>query len=184
MALLKTRCYMALKKPAATWQYFCKILQSPNIILAPNFTKPKWYFGTYFCKAQILFWHLISQSPNDILTPIFTKPKYYFGTKFIKPKYYFGTHLTNPNIILALVLLILKSLTHGKYNYSSIKKYLSYKIYKSSCISSMTKLFIFVVMTKPKEAQLQSLAKPTQLTYKSQQLKLTWAIQSSFSTTW
>ena len=31
----------------------------------------------------------------------------------------------------------------------------------------MAKLFIFVGMTKPKEAQLQSLAKPAQLMYKS-----------------
>ena len=37
----------------------------------------------------------------------------------------------------------------------------------------MAKLFILVGMTKLKEAQLQSLAEPTQLTYKSQQLKLT-----------
>ena len=37
----------------------------------------------------------------------------------------------------------------------------------------MTKLFIFVGMTKPKETQLQSLVEPAQLTYKSQQLKLT-----------
>ena len=42
----------------------------------------------------------------------------------------------------------------------------------------------FLRMTKPKEAQLQSLAKPTQLTYKSQQLKLTWDVQLSFSITW
>ena len=36
----------------------------------------------------------------------------------------------------------------------------------------MAKLFIFVRMTKPKEAQLQSLAELAQLTQKSQQLKL------------
>ena len=37
----------------------------------------------------------------------------------------------------------------------------------------MAKPFIFVGITKPKEAQLQSPAEPTQLIYKSQQLKLT-----------
>ena len=31
----------------------------------------------------------------------------------------------------------------------------------------MAKLFILVGMTKPKEAQLQNLAEPAQLTYKS-----------------
>ena len=39
-------------------------------------------------------------------------------------------------------------------------------------------------MTKSKEAQLQKPTEPAQLTYKSQQLKLMWAIQSSFNTTW
>ena len=80
---------------------------------------------------------------------------------------------TKPNIILAPILHVLKFLIHGKYNYSSLKKYFSYKIYKSPCISPMVKLCIFVGKTKPKEAQLQSLAEPAQLTYKSQQLKLT-----------
>ena len=37
----------------------------------------------------------------------------------------------------------------------------------------MAKPFIFVGITKPKEAQLQSPIEPTQLIYKSQQLKLT-----------
>ena len=37
----------------------------------------------------------------------------------------------------------------------------------------MAKPFIFVGITKPKEAQLQSPAEPTQLIYKSQQVKLT-----------
>ena len=78
-----------------------------------------------------------------------TKPKCYFSTYFTKPKYHFGTYLTNPNTILTPILHKLKSLTHGKYNYSSLKKYFSYKIYKSPCISPMAKLFIFVGMTKP-----------------------------------
>ena len=37
----------------------------------------------------------------------------------------------------------------------------------------MAKLFIFVGMTKPKEAQLQRPAEPVQPIYKSQKLKLT-----------
>ena len=37
----------------------------------------------------------------------------------------------------------------------------------------MAKPFIFVEITKPKEAQLQSPVEPTQLIYKSQQVKLT-----------
>ena len=40
----------------------------------------------------------------------------------------------------------------------------------------MAKLFIFVRLTKPKEAQLQSPTDPAQLTYKSQQLKLMCAV--------
>ena len=47
----------------------------------------------------------------------------------------------------------------------------------------MAKPFIFVGMSKPKEAQLQSLAELAQLIYKSHKLKLTWADQSSLSTT-
>ena len=50
---------------------------------------------------------------------------------FTKCKYYFNTCFTYT-----------KSLTHGKYNYSSLKKYISYKIYKSPCISPMAKPFI------------------------------------------
>ena len=58
-----------------------------------------------------------------------TKPKHYFGNYFIKPKYYFGTYLQNLNIIFDTCFTYTKPLTHGKYNYSSLKKYLSYKIY-------------------------------------------------------
>ena len=39
----------------------------------------------------------------------------------------------------------------------------------------------FVVITKPKEAQLQSLAEPAQPTHKSQQLEVTWADQPNFN---
>ena len=41
----------------------------------------------------------------------------------------------------------------------------------------------FVGMDKLKEAQLQGLAELAQLTCNSQQLKLTWAVKSNFSTT-
>ena len=41
----------------------------------------------------------------------------------------------------------------------------------------------FVGITKPKEAQLQSPAEPTQPIHKSQQLEITWADQPNFSTT-
>ena len=68
---------------------------------------------------------------------------------FTKFKYYFDTCFT-----------YIKSLTYGKYNYSSLKKYLSYKIYKSPCISPMAKLFILVGIIKPKKAQLQGPADP------------------------
>ena len=102
------------------------------------------------------------------------------------------------NYFLAKTYLhILKFLTHGKYKLLISQKYFFLQNlwelclffpqstnYKSSWISPMAKLFILVGMTKPKETQLQSLAKPAQLTYKSQQLKLTRAVQSSFSTTW
>ena len=47
----------------------------------------------------------------------------------------------------------------------------------------MAKPFIFVGMTKLKEAQLQSPAELAQLIHKSQQLKLKWADQLDFSTT-
>ena len=60
---------------------------------------------------------------------------------FTKLKYYFDTCFTYT-----------KSLTHGTYNYSSLKKYLPYKIYKSPCVSPMAKTMHFVGTTKPKEA--------------------------------
>ena len=82
----------------------------------------------------MLFWHLFIK-PNIILAKtIMLKAQKYFLAKT-----YFH---------------ILKSLIHGKYNYSSPKKYFSYKIYKSPCISPMTKLLIFLGMTNPNEAQL------------------------------
>ena len=70
------------------------------------------------------------------------KPKYYFGNYFIKSKCYVGTYLQKLKYYFDTCFTYTKSLTHGKYNYSSLKKYLYYKIYKSPCISPMTKLFI------------------------------------------
>ena len=85
-----------------------------------NSTKPKYYLGNYFTKPKILFWQekqlLYTQRPNTILA-----------------------HTYKTQI---LFLTLAKSLTHGKYNYSSLQKYLSYKIYKSSCGSPMAKLLI------------------------------------------
>ena len=87
------------------------------------FTKPKYYLGNHFTEPKILFW----QEKQLLYTQ--------------KPKCYFGTCLQNSNIIFDTCFTCIKSLTHGKYNYSSLKKYLSYKIYKSPC-ASMAKLLI------------------------------------------
>ena len=38
--------------------------KSPNTILATIYKKPKYYFGNYLQKAQILFWHLLSKNPK------------------------------------------------------------------------------------------------------------------------
>ena len=101
----------------------------------------------------MIIWQLFFLSSNDNLATIFLKPKYYLRNYFTKPKILFWQkqllYTQNPNAILAhayktqiLFLTLAKSLTHGKYNYSSLQKYLSYKIYKSSCGSPMAKLLI------------------------------------------
>ena len=95
------------------------IFLKPNINLATIFLKPKYYLGNYFTKPKKLFWQrqlLYTQSPNAILADAYKTQ--------------------------ILFLTLAKSLTHGKYNYSSLKKYLSYKIYKSPCALPMTKLLI------------------------------------------
>ena len=97
------------------------------------FTKPNINLALFY-RAQILFWQL------------FHKTQMLFWHIFIKFKYYFDICFTYT-----------KSLTHEKYNYSSLKKYLSYKIYKSPCISPMAKLFI-----------LQGQPSPRKLNYKAQ----------------
>ena len=85
-----------------------------------NSTKPKYYLGNYFTKPKILFWQekqlLYTQRPNTILA-----------------------HTYKTQI---LFLTLAKSPTHGKYNYLSPKKYLSYKIYESSRVSPMAKLLV------------------------------------------
>ena len=85
-----------------------------------NSTKPKYYLGNYFTKPKILFWQekqlLYTHRPN--------------------------TNLAHTYKTQILFLTLAKSPTHGKYNYLSPKKYLSYKIYESSHISPMAKLLI------------------------------------------
>ena len=71
---LKARCYTTI-----LYKISKSFLQSPNSYLASIFTKPKFLFGIYFHKAQILIWHY-----------------------FTKPKYQFGTILQSPNTNLAL----------------------------------------------------------------------------------
>ena len=69
--IYKVRCYMTI-----LYKISKSFLQSPNSYLASIFTKPKFLFGIYSHKAQILIWHY------------FIKSKYYFGnypyTIFIK----------------------------------------------------------------------------------------------------
>ena len=61
----------------------------------------------------------------------------------------------------------------GKYNYSSLKKYLSYKIYKKPMCITHGKTTHLVGLTKPKQAYLQSLTRSGQPTHKSQQAENT-----------
>ena len=71
MALLQTRCYTALLlSPLLHGNIFTKSQTS--------YKKPKYYFGNYLQKAQILFWQF-----------------------FTKAQYYFSNYLQKPNIILA-----------------------------------------------------------------------------------
>ena len=103
--IYKVRCYRHLKVccyTAILYKISKSFLQSPNSYLASSFTKPKFLFGIYFHKAQILIWHYFTkskyyfgnypytifikvqmliqhqllQSPNTNLAPIFTKSKY------------------------------------------------------------------------------------------------------------
>ena len=92
---LKVRCYTAILYEAQIliWHLFS---QNRNSYLASSFTKPKFLFGIYFHKAQILIWHY------------FTKPKYYFGnylyTIFIKTQMLIWHQLLqSPNANLASI---------------------------------------------------------------------------------
>ena len=123
-----------LTKPIATRQYFYKILQSPNAILAPIlqspilfwqlFIKPKYYFGIYLTKPKYYFDTYFTK-PNIILAIIhkaqilfwnlFYKAQYYFGTYFTKSKYYYIMFKAQNYFLAKTYFHILKSLTHGKY---------------------------------------------------------------------
>ena len=110
------------------------IYKAQNDIVAPIFTKPKCYCGTYFCKARMIFWHLFLQSPNAILAPISQSPILFWHL-----------YLQSSNIILAktitlyskaqnyfsakIYLHILKPPIYGKYKLLISQKYFFYKIY-------------------------------------------------------
>ena len=80
----------------------------------------------YFHKAQMLIWHLFYKAQNNILVKTIILHS--------KPKFYFGTYLQNASIILTLVSTYTKSHTHGKYKYSSLKKYFFHKILWEECL--------------------------------------------------
>ena len=137
----KARCYMAPLKPVAIQQYFCKILQNPNAILAPILQNPIlfWHlvyktqmlFWNLFYKAQMLFWHLIFQSPNAILAPNFTNPNIILAPILQNSNAILAPSFAKAqNYFLAKTYFhILKSLTHLKYKLLISQKYLFYKIY-------------------------------------------------------
>ena len=126
---------------------------SPNNNLALISQNPNNNLATIFLKFQIIIWHL-SHEAQMLIWHNSTKSKYYLGNYFTKPKILFWQekqllYTQSPNTILThtyktqiLFLTLAKSPTYGKYNYSSLKKYLSYKIYESPCASSMAKLLI------------------------------------------
>ena len=117
-----------------------------QIIIWHHSTKPKCYFGTIL-QSPNLFWKkqlLYAQNPNANLALLY-KAQICFGNYFTKPKILFWQkqllYAQIANDILAhtykaqtlcfdICLTYTKSLTHGKYNYSSLKKYFSYKIYE------------------------------------------------------
>ena len=122
---------LSLKAQVIIWHYFHK---AQIIIWQLFLQKPKSILATIPTKAQSLFWQLFHKAQNTILAKknYFTlKTQTLFWHIFTKCKYYFDTCFTYT-----------KSHTHGKYKYSSLKKYLSYKIYKNPWISLMAKLFI------------------------------------------
>ena len=118
------------------WQLFTK---NSNLILATIYKKPKYYFGNYFQKAQILFWQLLQ------------KAQYYFGIFYQENPKLLDKQLfyQSPNIIWQKNYImievqnyslektyfdILNSLTHGKHKLLMtllpiFQNYFSYKIY-------------------------------------------------------
>ena len=76
---LKARCYTAI-----LYKISKSFSQSPNTCLAFIFTKPKYLFGIYFYKAQIIIWHY------------FTKPKFLFGIYFYKVQMLIWHYFTKP----------------------------------------------------------------------------------------
>ena len=146
LKFLKARCYTTnLKSPLLHGNIFTKsykaqmlfwhlFYKAQNDIVAPIFTKPKCYCGTYFCKARMIFWHLFLQSPNALLAPISQSPILFWHL-----------YLQSSNIILAktitlyskaqnyfsakIYLHILKPPIYGKYKLLISQKYFFYKIY-------------------------------------------------------
>ena len=114
----------SLIKPVATWQYFYKILQSPNIILTP-----------------------ILQNPNVILAPILQSPNAILAPILQSPNTILALILQNPNIILVKTItlcskaqnyfLTKKSLTHGKYKLLISQKYFFTKLMRTIIIFSI-----------------------------------------------
>ena len=134
---------LSLKGQIIIWHYFHKA----QIIIWHHSTKPKCYFGTIL-QSPNLFWKkqlLYAQNSNANLALLY-KAQICFGNYFTKPKILFWqkqllyAQITNDilahtykaqTLCFDTCLTYTKSLTHGKYNYSSLKKYFSYKIYKS-----------------------------------------------------
>ena len=137
MASLKARCYTVtfLQNLTKSKCYFGIYFTKPKMIFWHLFLQsPKWYCGTYFCKARMIFWHLFLQSPNAILAPISQSPILFWHL-----------YLQSSNIILAktitlyskaqnyfsakIYLHILKSPTYGKYKLLISQKYFFYKTF-------------------------------------------------------
>ena len=74
----KARCYMAPLKPVAIQQYFCKILQNPNAILAPILQNPILFWHLVY-KTQMLFWHSFYKVQILFLAPILQNLYIIFG---------------------------------------------------------------------------------------------------------
>ena len=111
------------------WQKQLLYAQSPNIYLA-LFYKAQIIIWHYFTKSKYLFGTIL-QMPNINIWQLFHKAQMLFWQLFRKAQMLFWHIFTKSNIILTLILHMLKSLTHGKYNYSSLKKYFFHKTHGS-----------------------------------------------------